>query len=526
MNEIYAELFRYAKKMWRYRWVAMAVAWAVTLAGWGYVISLTDRYRSEARIYIDTGSLLSPLLKGLSVSSNIDEEVKIMQRTLLSRPNLEQVMRMNDLDLRATTPEEVDSLLGSLGRNISVTAQTKNLFSISYSNVSPQLAQSVVQSVLTIFVENNLGQSRSDMESARGFIERQLAEYELQLQAAEQRKAEFMAKNGHYLSKGSFSNKLAEGQARLREAEQGLADAQTRRDELNRQLASIPANIPMSDAIQLLANQQGGRNTLAGRIASAEGALDMLMLQYTDKHPDVLAQKRLIEALKAQQNAAPKADTSGGVSNPLYEKVKMMLVEVETNIASLERQVERAKRTVEANRNLTQMAPRIEADLVNLDRDYSVLKSNYMQLLDRRESARISQAQAASTNAVQYRVIDPPRLPLRATEPDRPPLYFLCLLLGIAAGGGVAFVLSSFNDSFISSSQLSSVMNLPVLGRITMITNAAEELRNRKELWRFGLASTALVASLAIMWLAGPSLVSAATKIKTASILSIISGAA
>jgi len=153
MNEIYAEILRYAKAMWRYRWISLALAWTVSIVGWGMVIILPDKYESEARIYVDTGSLLAPLLSGLTVRTDLDQEIMIMQRTLLSRPNLEQVMRMNDLDLTATTPGEVEALLANLASTISITAQTKNLFRISYSHTNPRQAQSVVQSLLTIFVE-------------------------------------------------------------------------------------------------------------------------------------------------------------------------------------------------------------------------------------------------------------------------------------------------------------------------------------------------------------------------------------
>ena len=187
MNEIITEVLSYAKAMWRYRWLSLIIAWAVSITGWIFVILLPDKFESEARIYVDTGSLLAPLLKGIAVENNLDQEVTIMQRTLLSRPNLEQVMRMNDLDLTATEPDEVEAMLAGLARDISITAQTKNLFSIAYSHTNPRQAQSVVQSILTIFVENNLGESRTDMESARGFIEKQIAEYERQLRQAEQR---------------------------------------------------------------------------------------------------------------------------------------------------------------------------------------------------------------------------------------------------------------------------------------------------------------------------------------------------
>lgn len=524
MNEIIVEILSYAKAMWRYRWMSLMIAWAVSVIGWGIVVMLPDKFESEARIYVDTGSLLAPLLKGIAVESNIDQEVMIMERTLLSRPNLEQVMRMNDLDLTTTAPDEVEALLARLATEITIKAQTKNLFNISYSHTNPRQAQSVVQSVLTIFVENNLGQSRTDMESARGFIEKQIAEYERQLQQAEQRRAEFKVKNGQFLVNGSYAARLEAGLTELRAAQVALQDAEIRRDELARQLQTIPERIEASDALQILASRQGG-NTIEGRIAAAEQNLDNLKLQYTEKHPDVISLQRLLAALKAQRDKEGPASAGGGASNPLFENIKLMLIEAETNVASLQRRVTEAELMVEKNRQLANTAPRIEAELSDLDRDYEVLKGNYEELLARRESARISQAQEASASAVKFRVIDPPQLPVTASSPNRPLLYLLSLIAGLGAGGGLAFLLATLNDGFISSTQLGKAMNLPVLGRISLLLNAAEELKIRRDYWKFGLASGGLMVSLLVIVMIGPRLVSIASRIGDGSFLSFFGGA-
>lgn len=486
--------------MWRYRWFALVAAWVLTLSGWIIVLSLPDQYASEARVYVDTGTLLAPLLKGIAITNDPEQEIQIMQQTLLSRPNLEQVMRMNDLDLTATTPQLVDKLLENLAKRIEIKAQAKNLFNIAYSDSDPRLSQAVVQSVLTIFVENNLGQSRTDMEAARGFIEKQIADYERQLQDAEKRRAEFMARNAQYLTKGSFADKLAEGRAQLQASQLKLQDSETRRDELRRQLDSIPQQVAGAAA-------QPGGNSLAARLAGAENNLDNLKLQYTEKHPDVLAMQKLVEKLKEQLAAEGPVPSGAGVPNPLYENVKIMVVQAETEIASLRRSVAEAERANTENQALMDKAPRIEAELTDLDRDYSVLKANYEQLLARRESARLTQAQEATNSKVQFRVVDPPRLPLIPSSPNRPLLYIVSLVFGIGAGGGLAFLLTSLNSSFVSAADLGSRMNLPVLGRVSMIRTALDEMQRRKDNWRFGLASGSLVASLGLIWLIGPGLV-------------------
>ena len=177
-------LLTYAAALWRRRWQGAIVAWLFCLVGWGFVMQLPNIYQATARIYVDTDSMLRPLMRGIAVDSNILNEVDLMQRTLLSRPNLIRVLHLSDLDLGAKTPADTEDLLTDLQRRIVVTSEGRNLFTLAYSGPNVVTAKKVVQSLLTVFVESNLGNSRKDMVSARNFIDEQLHDYERQLDAA------------------------------------------------------------------------------------------------------------------------------------------------------------------------------------------------------------------------------------------------------------------------------------------------------------------------------------------------------
>src|SRR3954447_1552540 len=184
MNDILGQFQFYAAALWRKRWYVVPIAWVFCIGGWLAVMSLPDRYESQARIYVDTDTLLSPLLKGLSIEGNIGAQVDYMQRTLLSRPNLEKLIRMADLDLGVENETQKDLLLRDLAKRTSILAQGqgKNLFAVGFNDKRPEVAQRVVQSLLSIFVESNLGASRTDIEKARQFLDQQISDYERQLQ--------------------------------------------------------------------------------------------------------------------------------------------------------------------------------------------------------------------------------------------------------------------------------------------------------------------------------------------------------
>ena len=111
MDDFLRQLSGYLRGAWGYRWVGLIAAWVVGLAGMGVVLVLPDQYQASAKIYVDTQSILRPLMSGLTVTPNLDQQIGMLSRTLISRPNIEKLIRMADLDLEAKTKVERDKLI-------------------------------------------------------------------------------------------------------------------------------------------------------------------------------------------------------------------------------------------------------------------------------------------------------------------------------------------------------------------------------------------------------------------------------
>src|SRR4051794_4838081 len=128
MDSMRAMVSQYLRAAWRRRWLGAAVAWLVCGAGWVGVYLIPNQYESSARLFVDADAILTPLLRGLAADSAPTTQLEILQRTLLSRPNLEKLISKTDLDLGVTGPYDRERLVARLGQDIKVTPQTRSLF--------------------------------------------------------------------------------------------------------------------------------------------------------------------------------------------------------------------------------------------------------------------------------------------------------------------------------------------------------------------------------------------------------------
>jgi len=461
MESIQELVARYGLLGWRRRWWAVLAAWAVCIGGWVGVAALPNQYEASARVYIDADAILTPLLRGISVDSSLTDEIDLLQQMMLSRPNLERIIAKTDLQLDATTRTDTERLVEKLSRSIKVTPQSRNIFTITYRNTDRQLAYDVVQAVLASFIENKAGDNRDEMEKASAFLDSQIDSYEKQLRAAETRRADFRRKYVDLLPGDNGVNRLEQAREDVRSLTGQLEDARVRRALMARELASTP---------QVLSTEGGGPGDTGGALRAAENRLRQLQQIYTDQYPEVITAKHEVEVLK---HAAGASDSSGGepgdraAPNPLFEQLKLRVVETDAQINSLQRQVDDAVHERDRLESIARGAPGLEAQYLNLNRDYDVLRKNYDELLSRREGMRISTKAQVSSSNVKMVIIDPPQVPQTPVAPARVLLSIGVMILGLAAGVGVVVAIVTLDTSFHSLVQLRT-LGLPVIGGVSL----------------------------------------------------------
>lgn len=478
MQETVEQLLAYASQAWRWRWLGVAVSWVVAIFGILYVTMLPDVYESEARIRIDQDSALRPLMQGLAVNNDLREQVRIMQQTLLSRPNLQKVARAVDLDITVNTDAQEQAMLESLLGRTKVRSVGGQIFGVSYRDTNPQRARDVVQALLTIFIESNLGENREDMEQAELFLSAQIKAYEGQLIAAEEKQARFRAENMAILSSaGSYVQKIEDAQKSLRTTELSLEEAHVTAQTLQARLETTPRYLSPGDSVSAL-ERNANVSTTYSRIQSLQQTLDELLLKYTENHPDVITLKERIALLVEQYNREQSGesvavDVGPRVLNPVYEQISLRLVDARAEVSRLERRKANAEQVVDSLARKASIAPSVEAEMAAMNRDYGTIKAQYESLLARRESARLSRAIETSTDSLQFRTVDPPQVPAEPSGPPRSVYLFMALLAAFGAGGGAAFLRSQLSDTFSIPANLSQTFQVPVIGSVSRVSDLA-----------------------------------------------------
>ncbi len=487
--------------MWRKRWFGLAAAWLLGLAGIIGVLSMPDKYEATARIYVDTQSVLRPLMSGLAVQPNVDQQMTILSRTLISRPNVEKLTHMADLDLGTSTKEDQERMVDGLMKTLEIKSTGRdNLYTLSYRDTKPDRAKRVVQSLVSIFVESGIGDKRKDTDSALQFIEGQIRSYEGKLEEAEGRLKDFKLKNLTLAEEGkNYFSRIGDVIGKLKDARLELREAENARDVLKRELAGEePILLPEpSDGTSFVAVPE-----IDARIDGLKRNLDSLLQRYTEQHPDVVGTKKVIAQLEEQkrQEVLARRKAGGGQImsanvNPVVQQLKVSLTEATANVASLSARVAEYQSRFNELSNAAKRQPEIEAEYTQMNRDYEILKKSYEALVSRRESASMSEQMGASTGVADFRTIDPPRVSPTPVAPNRLLFLPLVLLGSLVAGMGVSFVLSQVRPTYIDSRSLRESTGFPVLGIVSLLKSKSSLRREHRRLVAFFAGLGGLVAS-------------------------------
>jgi polysaccharide biosynthesis transport protein len=502
MDAMYHQFRIALHNVWKRRWLALAIAWAVALVGWLVVSGMTNTYESKASIFVQMQTMLPDKL-GIS-SSERKDSIDTITRTLTSAENLEKVVRRTALIQQGASPKEIADQVISLRGNIKIVTQQDNLFEISATsgaggmsnNENAKLAKDIVQKLLDLFVEGNLSGNRAETSQTLQFLDNQLAQREAQLQEAEAKRVEFEQKYlGLLPGAGSVAARMESARAELGQIESSLAAAQSALAAANGQIASVPATIATPGT---LVGGGGG----AARVAAIEGQIaDGLARGWTESYPDIIVlRSQLARARAAAASEAPGRVVGGSSSpNPLFVTLRTMQAERQGNVAALSARRAQLQAEMVQFQSRQVAEPGVAAEQQRLNRDYEVLKAQYDKLLGDREEVKLRGSLQSDTDSIKFRVIEPPTSPQSPAAPNRPLMLTLVLFAALGAGVAVVFGLSQIRASYATAEQLQRASGLPVIGSITEVMNPAQRAKRALKLKYFAAGFGGLFAAYTVL---------------------------
>ncbi len=510
MDKVVDEVLDVSRAMWRRRWNALAVAWLVALVGAVVIYLIPNRYEASARVYVDTQTVLKPLMSGLAVQPDIDLQVSMLARTLISRANMEKVIESLDFDreIKALGGDH-SRLIDSLMRKVVLQSGGKNLFNLSYRDTNPTRARKLVENLVTLFVDTGLGEKKKDTEEAKRFIDEQIAIYESKLSEAENRLKDFKMRNFGYAVGGSGGDRFAQMTTLADELGKLRIDfraAEQSRDALRRELSSEQPSLPADVSPAAAANVRPTDTEV--RLEAQQRQLDELLRRFTENHPDVIATRRLLAQLEQQKKqetetkrvAAEAGGRASGPTNPVFQQIKILLTDAESRVAALRTRVADQQARLDELRSSAVRVPKMEAELAQLNRDYDVIRRNYEQLVTRRESVALAAKVDSSEQLAVFKVIEPPLVSPGAVFPSRVALIGLLLIGSVGAGVLASFALVRLVPTFESVRSLREFTKRPVLGTVSMLSTPVLLRSQRLKNAMFGGATVGLLA-VHVSWL-------------------------
>lgn len=481
----------YLAGIWHNKRYIMITMWLVCLTGFAVVATMPNQYKSSTKIFADTKSILKPLMHGLTVQGDTDQEIQVIARTLLSRPNLENIARQTDLDVDSPTEQQYESLLDRLKDDIKVTGSTReNMYEIAYTSTDPNMAKKVVSVTMQIFVDSMVGQNKRESDGAAVFLQQQVDEYEGRLKDAEAALSLFKQENQDRLpgNNASYYQRVAQINDEIELLNLSIAEKQAELSELKGRFLPSSMNSDAGDDTEQVVSTR-----FDTRLEQLESQLDSLRVRYTDKHPNIIELKGLIDTLKNSQGEAQEAilaqasrgalTAAVGEENAAIQNFSLKISELSSEISVLETRKSNLNSKLLDLKDKLNLIPEIEAKLVDLTREYDSTNKTYQELLTRLQSAELSRKTEENTSEVKFRVLEPPRVPSQPDGPPRVIFYTAVMFLSVIGGAALSFFVSQL------STVVSSPLHLKSLIQPEQFLGQIEHLEGNKRRRRLHLKS-------------------------------------
>lgn len=468
-SSISRRVYRIVFSAWRRRYTILLPILIFPIFGVLVSVTSTKQYKSHTSMLIQETAKMNPFLEDLAVSAMLKERMDALRTLLHSRHILQEVATELELLDESSTPVEVDRVIGQLSSSLSLKMMGKDLIRIEHNSDNKQGMERFLDSVTNHFIEQLLAPERSSISDSSEFLYQHLDEKRKELEQAEARLAQFKTKNAEALPEFQSMNIT-----RLNKLKQKLSEKKSI-------LAGTVKNV---GGLKQLLNQT---NPIIGKleeqIIKIRSELTLLRARYKDKHSRVQAAQRALRRLENERVALIESTNTKMNSDQLWEIAMASPNSQDENQPILISQIEnlqnaKSKADVldEEILELTRMINELETEvksygdkevtLIQLQRDLSVKRGLYDDLLKRYEMAQITGSLGRFEQAKRVKIIDRPFTP---SAPSNLPLAIFVvagLFGGVFLGIGIAIVKELSDARIRTKRDVELLTGVSVISRI------------------------------------------------------------
>ncbi|MEP1743957.1 MAG: XrtA system polysaccharide chain length determinant [Kangiellaceae bacterium] len=465
-----------AKEAWARKKLVVSLYIVVSMLFAGLAWVWPQVFTSSATIIVDERNIIKPIMEGIAPTTALSEPLKFARNMMDSRTTLREVLTVGGWINDNTPQQQVDSLMDDMRSKTVISNTGKTIVHISFRDKDPQRAYIAAKTMSEIFIRESYLYKQRESERAYQFINGQAESYLKKLQAADQAIKEFREKN-------------------VDSTPGAMQAANTRILELTRSIEDINIEI-LGEESKLAAQQEqlagggGAKNTasieregaLRARIATLKGQLEDLRLIYKDTYPDIVQINAQIEATEKQiQSEIEARNSNTGLKSeelsdsPIAQTLRSDILLTQTSISALKSRRAQLNVLLENERQKVNRINSVEAEITELTRESAVNKTKYNQLIDQRESARISRDMDLAKQGINARIQEEAFLPASPKGLRFMHLIIVGLVFSIGFPLSIVFGLTLLDQKVRDKRVISEKLQLPVLASVYPVKSTQEK---------------------------------------------------
>lgn len=505
----------------RWRLITACLLLAVT-AGLIVYLAIPKSYQSTSTLSYEQQQINPTRMDPEQGRNQLKEAVATLQEVVLSRNNLEKLIDQFSLYEEARKRLPIEDVIETMRKDIKIMPASRgDIFSVSFQGQDPDKVMKVTNALAALFIEENLKYRGERATETSKYTSEELGMAKKVMDEKEQLMRDYKLKYYNELPEQRASNMerlntLNQQSQRLQEAVQNLERTKIMAQEQVAMLRRLSAAGVSSASAP--SDAQAARQPLTDgqRLQQLREHYNTLLIKYTEKHPEVVRTKRLIEQLERRSGKEPptapaisaKSETSAGHAETLeIGRQQIQLAEYEANLRQLRAELATLPAEIAKYQGWIEATPVREAEWNALTRDYNELRRHYDELVARNLQAQSTETLERKQKGSKFKIVDSARRPDKPFKPNFLKIFLAVIAVGLGLGLGSTIVLDFIDTSFKDASEIEDYLGVPVICALPLITSEAEK-RGKKRIFTvslilFSLYALGLLAAIAWFWLRG-----------------------